>query len=298
MDSGDRNRRLSAAVHGRYVVSAPPQVVDADLAILSAHVPRKQKRRTLFSWLGLGAFIGLPFVGCTQSTSNVGGAGPLLIGVVLGAVVGFVMFAIRGAKIDLRNDKVETTRALVRRIDLAGGQPLNVTANLTPHTRLAASQYTGPGMWTNASRQAVHADDWLTLEGRLSNGIAMHITRASSFGTSATRHSLTTTASTVTDTITLTYPPQLNVALPSHGPAIAQHIQRPMGATVEVLNQPGMLSVRLSQQSPDLNRPEPIAALLAQAIALVDRSRGYVRIDADAWPPYQPSEAEVAATKS
>jgi hypothetical protein len=298
MDSGDRNPRLVGAVHARYSASAPPQVIEADLAILTAFIPRRQKRRTLFLWLGLAALVGMPFVGCTQSTSNVGGFGPLVIGVLLGVIIGPVMFVLRGAPIVLRNDKLETLRALLRRIDFGAGQPLVIVANLSPQTRVVASQYKGPGMWTNASRSTEYADDWLLLEGRLSNGIAIQATRTSSFGATATRHSYHATASTVTDTVALMYPPHINAALPSYGPSIAQHIQRPEGANVEVINQPGSLSVRLSQQGPDHNRPEPLAALIAQAVGLIDRSRSYVQVDRDAWPPYQPTEAEVAMVKT
>lgn len=246
MHAGDRNRRLGAAIGARYTATAPAPVLDADLAILSALIPRRQKRRTLFLWLGLGAVFGISFVGCTQATTNVDGFFPIVIGLFLGIVVSGVMFALRGAKIDLRTDKLETARALLRRIDFAAGQPINMIANLSPRTRIVASHYKGPGMWTNASRSTEYADEWLFIEGRVANGIGVQVTRSSSFGATATRHSYVATATTMTDTVTLTYPLQMNAALASSGPSVAQHIQRPPGANVEVMNQPGSLSVRMS----------------------------------------------------
>jgi hypothetical protein len=297
MDSGDRNRRLGGAVRAHYTASAPAPVIEADLAVLTALIPRRQKRRTLFTLLALGALLAINYGGCSQSTGGPGGFQPMLIGFVLSGLVGAALFAARGAPIVLRDDKLATARALLRRIDFAAGQPLNVVANLSPQVRVVAQQYKGPGMWTNASRSTEYADEWLLLEGRLSNGIALQVTRAASFGARATRHSYVATATTTTDTVVLTYPPHMNAGLPSQGPSIAQHIQRPDGTSIEALNQPGSLSVRSSYEGPDHNRPEPLAALLAQAIALIDRSRGYVQVDRDAWPAYQPTEVELAAAR-
>jgi hypothetical protein len=273
-------------------------MIEADLAVLTAFLPRRQKRRALFLWLGLGVLFGIPFIGCTQATSNVGGFLPIVVGVLIGVVVGPVLLAFRGQALDLRQDKIETLRALIRRIDFGPGQAVNVNANLSARTRVVSSQYKGPGMWTNASISSAYADEWLFLEGHLSSGIGIQLTRGSSFSANRTRHSYVASASTLVDTAVLTYPPAMNPTLANHGPSVAQHIQRPPGANVEVMNQPGSLSVRMTHEAPDVNRPEALAALLAQAVALVDRSRGYVQIDRDAWPPYVPNEAEVAAVRT
>jgi hypothetical protein len=294
----DRNQRIRGGILGRYGAQVPPPMMEADLAVLTAFIPHRQKRRTLFLWLGLAALFGIPFIGCTQATSNADGFLPIVVGVLLGIIGGPILLAFRGQALDLRHDKIETLRALVRRIDFAGGQPLNVNANLSARTRVVASQYKGPGMWTNASISSAYADEWLFLEGRLSNGIGIQLTRGSSFSANRTRHSYVASASTIVDTATLMYPPAMNPTLANMGPAVGQQIQRPPGANVEVINQPGSLSVRMTHEGPDVNRPEPLAGLLAQAVALVDRSRGYVQIDRDAWPPYMPNPAEVAAVRT
>ena len=297
MADTDRSARLRDAVMTSYQASVPAQTIESDLAILAALAPRRAQKRTLFVVGGLASLVVLPFIGCSQSNTSVGGGIPLIVCTFLGIVICVAAFALRGKPIVVRNEKIEMLRALVRRIDFAAGQPVNVRANVTPTPRLVSQDYHAAGARA-ASYVKVFEDAWLVMDGRLSNGVAAQLSHSTLFGREETAHSRIDTAVTVTETVTLMYPVELNAALAGYGPGIAQHLQLAAGTKLEgVTNQPGSLSVRISFESPIGNRPEPLAALLAQALALIDRSRAYVQVDRDAWPATTPTAAEISSVR-
>jgi hypothetical protein len=293
----DRTHRLRGAVQGSYRAAAPVQALEADLAVLTALVPRRAKKRTLFALIGVGSLVVMPFVGCSQSGNLAAGGGiPLVVFTFLGIVICGAAFVLRGIPIVLRDDKLQTLRALLRRIDFAAGQPVNVNANFAVKPQLVSQEYHAAGA-RSASYVKVFKDEWLFLEGRLSNGIVARVTQSTLFGREETAHSRFDTATTFQQSVFLAYPPQMNPSLASYGAAIAQHLALPGAKLESVINEPGTLSVHMSYEAPNAVRPEPIAALLAQVVALVDRSRAYVQVDRDAWPPYAPPEIELSAVR-
>lgn len=283
--------------YSRYAFSATPQAIDADLAVLRALVPKKQKRITTIKLIAIGVLFGLPLVGCGMSDSSSRG-GPLILALMAAVPIALVLWLVSGARLPVRLDKTHTAGSLLRRIDFAAGAPVTLQANLGESRMLVDVRRAPAGVWTNAQQTTAHRDDWLSLAGRLSNSINLTLTRSVGSSRTAGRKGYTIASRTVlTDTVILLYPPELNPRLPSFGPSVGQYLRLGEGTRIDSLvNEPGALSVLTSsERMSDLNYPQDLAGLVAQLVALVDPARQLVLVDRDAWPAYLPGPGELSA---
>lgn len=284
----------------RYAQALQPEVLEADLALLRATAEKRAARGRLLKNLGWALLVGLPLVACSTARR---GDQALILSFLVAVPAVLILRAVAPRPLSLRMDKVQTVGALLRRLAFWQGTPVVLRANLSDATVLADVQTTAMTTWKDGKQTTTRTDEWLTLEGRLSNGIALHVssvtTLVQTISLGAQRRFGLGSKLTVTDTVALQFSPAQNPGLAQLGPSVVQSLQLPLGARVEhVVNQPGLLTVRVAhERAADAHFPEYITRLLVQVMAFVDPTNQVVLVDRDAYPGYQPGPAEIAAVR-
>lgn len=299
----DRARHDRLRTTQSYQRTASAAELEADLGMLRAH--EAMAGPTKSSLVGIAAAMvagGFVLALALASTVHPGaGVPPLLLGLLCGGYV-----AIQSARLaSLRRDKLEAASSLLRRLDLAPDTEVTLLANLRPgQGNLTQSRDLASNFWQGTSSEALlFQDPWLTMSGRLANGVGFKVTRTSMTFQKVDKRQghqktyiRTATQWAFQDAVELQYDPARNPQLPAAGPAAAGALR--IGPEYQLLgfsNQPGTLSLTAgtSPRATETNDVGLIANLLAQATNLVDGSRLTVLVDREAWPAELATEAEL-----
>ncbi len=194
-------------------------------------------------------------------------------------------------------DKLDVASSLVRRLEFAPGSPVSLALELAgsrPQNQQSLSPPFGLPSWRESFNRC-YADGWLTLEGTLSNGVSIRITRCSYSlqrvsrdrnGNDRTLH----TAYAFEDRVELSYQPSENPSLPELGTTLSTSLRLAPGCVLTTLhNQPGALSLVTMTEPREAatNHSSELVALVSQALVLVAPSRSLLRAEREALLPAQ-----------